>query len=390
MSGGVAEPGSEARTGGGTMAHLADLFEMARDRSQTGRRALADKVGDFYFAGHSLSDRERDLVVDILRQVLRDAEMDVRRSLAERLAPHAEAPRDLIVTLANDQIEIARPILLRSEVLEDEDLIAIVRAHAEAHQLAVAGRPRISTALSDVLIETGNTRVAETLLGNRGASLSGQAMIRLTNVARRVPPLRSPLLGRPELTPELATKIYWLVSQELRRTILDRFAIPRAQLDAALQATLQDLIDGTRGRTSLTADQLETVERMAEAGAITPQVLIQTLRLGQIDLFKALFGRIAGLGPEAMHQLIAETGGEAMTLACRALRIDKGFFASIFLLSRAARPGEQIVDPRELSRVLALYDRLTPESALPILQGWRQNPAAINLVPLRRRERPDA
>jgi uncharacterized protein (DUF2336 family) len=348
---------------GGTMAHLAKLSDMARDRSPAGRRALADKVGDFYFAGHSLSNRERDLVVDILRQVLRDAEMDVRLGLAERLACHAEAPHDLIVTLANDRIEIAAPILLRSDALLDTDLIDIIRRHAEAHQVAVA---------------------------NPGASLSPQAMTRLTATARRVPPLREPLLGRPELTSDLATRIYWLVSQELRRSILDRYQISRQQLDAALQSTVQDLVDGTRGRTSLTMEQLETVERLAEAGAITPQVLIQTLRLGQIDLFKALFGRIAGLGPETMHLLIAESGGEALTLACRAMRIDKGFFASIFLLSRAARPGEQIVDPRELSRVLALYDRVTPEAALPILQGWRQNPGATQLMPMRRRERPKA
>jgi len=44
---------------------------------------------------------------------------------------------------------------------------------------------------------------------------------------------------------------------------------------------------------------------------------------------------------------------------------------------------------RELSRVLALYDRVTPEAALPILQGWRLNPGATQLMPLRRRERPD-
>jgi uncharacterized protein (DUF2336 family) len=377
-------------TGGEAMARLADLFAMARDRSPAGRRVLADKVSDFYFAGHDLTDRERALVVDILHQVLHDAEMDVRRSLAERLALQAGAPHDLIVMLANDEIEIARPVLLKSELLDDEDLIAIIRRHAEAHQLAVAARPRLAPPVGDALIETGNVQVMEVLLDNKGASLSQEGIIRLTGIARRVPLLRRPLIGRPELTPDLATRIYWMVSQELRRVILDRYAIPRQQLDAALQTTVQDLMDGARGRTSLTPDQLETVERLAEASAITPQVLIQTLRLGQIDLFKALFGRIAGLGPETMHLLIAESGGEALTLACRAMRIDKGFFASIFLLSRAARPGEQIVDPRELSRVLALYDRVTPEAALPILQGWRQNPGATQLMPMRRRERPKA
>ena len=138
------EPSTE--TGGGTMAHLAKLFDMARDRSPAGRRALADKVGHFYFAGHNLSKRERDLVIDIIRQVIRDAEMDVRLGLAERLAVHDQAPHDLIVTLANDQIEIAEPILLRSDVLQDADLIDIIRRHAEAYQVAVAKRPAVSAA----------------------------------------------------------------------------------------------------------------------------------------------------------------------------------------------------------------------------------------------------
>jgi uncharacterized protein (DUF2336 family) len=137
MSGAELEPGME--TGGGTMAHLAKLFDMARDRTPVGRRALADKVGDFYFAGHDLSKREHDLIVDILRQVIRDAETDVRLGLAERLAVHEQAPHDLIVTLANDRIEIAEPILLRSDVLQDPDLIDIIRRHAEEEQIGVAG-----------------------------------------------------------------------------------------------------------------------------------------------------------------------------------------------------------------------------------------------------------
>src|SRR3954467_12410971 len=166
------------------MARLADLFEMARDRSPAGRRALADKVGDFYFAGHDLSKREHDLVVDILRQVIRDAETDVRLGLAERLAVHEQAPHDLIVTLANDRIEIAEPILMHSGVLMDADLIDIVRRHAEAHQVAVAKRPAVSASVSDVLVETGSIQVAETLLGNRGASLSPQAMAKLAAAAR--------------------------------------------------------------------------------------------------------------------------------------------------------------------------------------------------------------
>src|SRR3954451_14505711 len=119
--------GVEMETGGGTMAHLGKLFDMARDRSPAGRRALADQVGDFYFSGHNLSKRERDLVVDILRQVIRDAGMDVRLGLTKRLAVHDQAPHALMVILSNDSVEIHEPVLLRKTLIQDCDLIYITR-----------------------------------------------------------------------------------------------------------------------------------------------------------------------------------------------------------------------------------------------------------------------
>ena len=49
----------------------------------------------------------------------------------------------------------------------------------------------------------------------------------------------------------------------------------------------------------------------------------------------------------------------------------KSDFATLFLLTRAAARGEQVVDPRVLSRVLQFYDRVTPAFAASMLKGWR-------------------
>ena len=48
---------------------------------------------------------------DILRQLIHDVEMKVRRVLAELMASESDAPHDLIAALANDQIEVAHAIL---------------------------------------------------------------------------------------------------------------------------------------------------------------------------------------------------------------------------------------------------------------------------------------
>jgi hypothetical protein len=73
-------------------------------------------------------------------------EKEVRQKVAERLSSLKSAPHELTKLLANDAIEIARPILHHSPVLTDTDLIEIVKALTADHRLAIAMRPQVSAA----------------------------------------------------------------------------------------------------------------------------------------------------------------------------------------------------------------------------------------------------
>ncbi|WP_327501650.1 DUF2336 domain-containing protein [Arenibaculum sp.] len=322
-----------------------------------------------------LGPKERALIFEILVQVLHDAEMAVRRGLAERLADDRDVPRTLILTLADDEIEIARPVLMRSALLTDDDLVGIVRRHAAGHRAAVARRPVVGSTLADVLVEQGEEEVVLALLRNPGAQISAKAMRSLAEAAMRRQSLCEPLAARPELTPDLAARLYWIVSLELRRFVTQRFALPRDLLDRALQATMQRLVDACRARRAVPPEAETVAGRLAEAGALTPAVLINVLRGGQIRLFEVLFARATGLALPMVAMMLEAGEGEALAAACRATGIDKGHFASIFLLSRGARPGEQIVDPRELSRILTFYDRISPDAARALIQSRQRAPA---------------
>jgi uncharacterized protein (DUF2336 family) len=117
------------------------LLKLARDRSVEGRTRLVQSVGDLFFDTDTvLSDRERSLMTEILRQLIHDVEMSVRLALSERLAAEDGAPKDLIQILANAEIEVAYPILKDSSVLQDIDLIEIIQHRTMNHQLAVAMR----------------------------------------------------------------------------------------------------------------------------------------------------------------------------------------------------------------------------------------------------------
>ncbi len=357
-----------------------DLIGLARDKSVEGRTRLVQIVGDLFFDTDTvLRDAERNIMSDILRQLIHDVEMKVRQQLAERMASEINAPRDLISALANDQIEVAHPILTQSTILQDIELIEIVEHRTFGHQLAIAMRESVSEAVSEALIGTGNVDVIKTLLENENADISGKAMEYLVEQSEKIDDIQVPLINRGDLGPDLAKRMYWWVSAALRKHIVEHYRIDEAELDDKIQDTIHDILGGDGSgpgiidSTPLRKSQ-ELAEKLQKAQAITPQLLIQTLRQGEVILFEDLLSQRTGLRTNLIRRFVFEPGGEGLAIACRAVDISKADFASIFLLSRSARPGDKVVDPNEVSRVLNFFDRIKTDTALKVVKRWQFDP----------------
>jgi uncharacterized protein (DUF2336 family) len=355
------------------------LFDLARDKTVEGRKALTATVTDLFFAqGGTLTDRERALMTEILRQLINDVEASVRRALAERLAGQPAAPRDLVLALATDEIAIAEPILLHSEVLRDDELIEIIHHRTLEHQLAIAMRKSVSEEVSDALVETGRVDVIRRLLENADARISAATMEYLVEESKRVDSYQNPLLSRPDLGPELARRMYWWVSAALRKHILARYAINATEFDDALESTVNDLTaDPDLAATSKSRSLADSLQR---EGAITPQLLVHTLRQGEIALFEAMFARLSGVRLTLVRRLLFERGGEGLAIACRALHVDPPVFASIYLLSRKARPSDPPPARGEVKRILDLYEQMPLRAAEQLLKKWQRNPGFLQAV----------
>jgi uncharacterized protein (DUF2336 family) len=352
------------------------LFRLARDKTVAGRRALVATVGELFFErSGALSDRERALMTEILRRLVRDVEIEVRQALAHRLAREPTAPRDLVVLLANDRIEVAHPVLLHSDVLGDEELIEIIRHRTLEHQLAIAMRREVSEAVSDALVERGDVGVVKALLDNPQARLSQAALAYLVDESQRVDSYQNPLVRRPELSPALARRMYGWVSAELRRYIAEHFRIDPGMIERHLAATSAALARSeARPRA---AERL--AERLAERDPITPALLIDTLRQGEVALFQAMFARLTELPPLLVRRLLFEPGGEGLAIACRAAGLDAAAFTSIFVLSRKARH-DSALPPGEVSRIVGFFARVRPEHARRLLQNWQSRGGHLKMV----------
>jgi uncharacterized protein (DUF2336 family) len=352
------------------------LIELALDRSIAGRERLAEHIGDLCAGEQSkLTEQERDLISEILKKLLNDFELPIRERLSHRLAKSRSAPHDLIVSLANDRIEVAKPVLMESRLLGDPDLIGIVHHRGRQHQIAVACRRNLSEAVTDALVEEGDEDVIKTLLENEDARISEATMTYLVEESKRVDSFQEPLVNRPDLPPELAKKLYWWVAAALRSRILENFEIHPNELDDAMEAAVGDLSSGQPGESENAAKETTAADALAKAIAakapITADLMLKVLRRGEIPLFESLFSEASGLKAPMLHRVLYDMGGEGLAIVCRALQMPKQGFATIFMLTRS--DGE-VMKPRDLSRATKLFDSVSTTDALAVLKSWQRDP----------------
>jgi uncharacterized protein (DUF2336 family) len=354
------------------------LFELARDKTVAGRRMLVATIGDLFFSQHDvLSDRERSLMTEILRQLIHDVEVSVRRALAERLAEQPLAPHDLVVALANDEIEVAHPLLVNSDVLQDLELIEIIRNRTLEHQLAISIRKSVSEEVADALIATDSIDVIKTLLENHNADISQRTMEYLVEQSQRVDTYQNPLLRRPDLDTTLAKRMYWWVSAALRTYILDRYEIDPGELDETMESTVKSL---TEAEGDQRPKAVELADQLAERQEITPALIVKTLREGEVALFAALFGKYTGIRLQLVQRMLFEPGGEGLAIACKGSGIDKSTFASIYVLTRKARGRDSVNHLADMAGILGLYDRIKEDAAGMLLKKWQRDPNFLRAI----------
>jgi uncharacterized protein (DUF2336 family) len=155
----------------------ADVAVLQGDRSPENRALVAAKFGR-QFDDLAVSP-QRDLAMAVLQLLVRDVAKEVRLTLAEAVAACPGLPHSTALRIAADDADIARPVLERSPVLTDEDLVRVVRTNAMQYALAVAGREKLSELVSEALVETRHQQVVVRLLDNAGAALSKRTMERV-------------------------------------------------------------------------------------------------------------------------------------------------------------------------------------------------------------------
>ncbi|MDG2528662.1 DUF2336 domain-containing protein [Caulobacter endophyticus] len=334
----------------------AELLALARSREPEDRERLLAGIVDLCETGEAqgkpTAPEIQVLLDSIFMTLVVEAEREIRQRLAERLADAAWAPSALVNILALDEIEIARPIIARSPVLQDHDLIRLLVQATLEHQIEVARRPHLRAPVVEAILSQGEPAVMTALAGNATAEINQDAMGRLVAQAKEVVALRSPLARHPGLSPLLAEQLYLWVGRALRDALTARFDLDPARMQAAVDEATHTAHLGPQPPAPAAvaiedeADREEMeaalVEKLDAAGQLRPGYLLRVLREGRLPLFVFAMARLGRFDVRQVRRAIDSNRPELLALACSAVGIDRSVFPTILEHVRqlnGGRPG---------------------------------------------------
>lgn len=305
------------------LASLHQLIDLAAGRPPEERQRLLLGVADLY---HSVGGQTGapTALTEVFVAMVRAAEQDIRRALAERLADAAWAPADLVRLLAADAIEIARPVIAASPLLHDAELLALLEEASLEHQVQVALRPGLGPLPARAILDRGEPAVMTALAANRTARLEAGDMARLVDKARTVAALRAPLTRHPRLNEDLALRLYAWVGDALKQAISQRFNLDADALAAAVAAAARASAETTPDHAAA-----QLAAKLHAAGQLRPATLMRALREKNLDLFIHALSLLSGLESDALRRALRGDTARPLFLACAAADLDRAAFPAL-------------------------------------------------------------
>ncbi len=347
-----------------------DVSRLLTDPSPETRATLAVKVAG-HFQDTKLTGEERQLALDIIGAMAKDASMIVREALATNLKSAKTLPRGVAMALAGDIDQVALPILEYSEVLSDEDLIALVRQSSESKNTAIARRSNLNESVAEALVDTNNVHVVETLVANESAALSEKVLDKVVERYGDNERIHAPLVQRPQLPLTVAERLVAKVSDALRDYLVAHHDL---SADTASELALSARERATVGLAGSYHDEqaLERViEQLRANKRLTPSLILRALCTGDVPFFEVALARLAGIPTCNARTLIHDAG----PLGLKSLYQKAGLPMTLFAAVRTAVDVVSQIDLQDheydrdsfarttLERVLTQCEDLTDEDA---------------------------
>jgi uncharacterized protein (DUF2336 family) len=297
----------------------------------------------------------------------------VRADIADRLSSIANAPRNLVGRLAReDEIAIAGPLLRRSPVIDEKVLIEIANEKGQAHLLAMAERPTLTTGLTDVILRRGDREVVRRTAGNAGAAFSSSGYSTLIKRAGQDGLLTLTIGQRDDLSDDNLKQLLVGSIDVVRRRLLD-VAQPARQ--AAIKQAISDIsglmapVEGSRN--------FEPAQRavlaLHEAGNLNESALLEFAKAHKYEESIATLAAMSGVKIATLDRLISGDRYDPILIVSKVIGLEWATVRALVLLRIGPN---RVPSPADIEGARVNFARLMPSTVERVVTFWKTRQAA--------------
>jgi uncharacterized protein (DUF2336 family) len=306
-------------------------------------------------------------------------EVEARAHVAKILAPLQRAPGTVVVKLANDDIEVARPLLEFSNVLSDDDLIDIIEKQSEAHRAAIAGRALVTERVSEAVVEHGDASSVIKLVRNANAEIGRTALEKLVERASHDAAIAEDLRNRAEID--------WKSLRGEIDSVADRVMETLGEVDGRFDPVTAGKVNAVvykrmRNRAGFNAQEWKVaynqVRALTDRKQLDDRALARFARFGYGHHAAASIAVMLRVAPEIVVKWLASQDYAAVTVALRAAGLQADLFGAI----ATTLPWRDLPTQEHQEMMVSRFEALDEEEARNIFELWRahsfrrRNPAA--------------
>lgn len=350
---------------------LVNFSELTGEAGSARRAELARHVATlFALTSDRCSDEQVDIYDSVLLRLVDMVEGEVRRFVAEQMSTLRRGPEETIRRLASDVIEVSEPILVRSTVLRDADLVAIAEDQGNDHRFAIAQREVLSEDVTDILVRQGDLKVKRKIASNEGASLSPTSVELLISDSAADATLQLSLSDRGDLAEAQITSLISIASEEVRKKL-------QASGRAGEAARLNEAADIAARRMSnqywLGRYDFETARSrvllLAKKGMVNEASLRRFASEDRFAEAVATFAWLVRCGVEVASHWMVRPDPEPFVILAKA----SGFSAVTVRALLGIGPWRHRLTPDTRSDAMNLFDSMTVGEARRKVAHWSYN-----------------
>ena len=256
--------------------------------------------------------------IEVLNILARDQEAAVRAIISESLKDSIDAPKNIVMTLAQDIEEIvSSPILEYSPLLSDNDLLEIMASGIAAGALpAIARRQGIGEDVSGAGVAQLEVPAVSALLANPSAKIREETLDEIMDQAEGIEPLHEPLAMRLNLSLRAIRRIAGFVGASLVEKLVSRHNLPAAT-EKELKSIIRRRIDQTKTFSEQPEESGKTfAERLFADGALNEEKVADAVDLKDQDFVATALSLLCKYSQKRVKAMLASRNGKVVTSLC--------------------------------------------------------------------------